>query len=141
MTKVSKRLEQIVKKELSKNLIPVKVDQGILVGDILICSEQHLKSIYRKNQLLYKEVHLNCAAIKIANILALRQHDISTDMIYKADQEYGRWFVESQMLRSQHQKSVNNLDYDKADMLWARYVESRTKMIQAKSRAEYLSRT
>jgi len=33
MTNISQRLEQVVKKELSKLIIPVKTEDGILVGD------------------------------------------------------------------------------------------------------------
>lgn len=119
MTQLSKRLEQIVKKELSKNIIPVKTERGILVGEILIVSNGTIKSIYRKDKLLYNEIHLNSIAIKIANILAFRKVSLQADELYRADQEYGRWFVDSQMLRSQYQKALNNQDFDRADMLWA----------------------
>lgn len=138
MTQLSKRLEQIVRKELSNNIIPVKTENGILVGEILIVSEGSIKSLYKNNELLYKEIHLNSIAIKIANILALRKQSIFTDELYKADQEYGKWFVDSQMLRAQYQKAVNSQDFNRADMLWARYVESRDKTSLAKSRAESL---
>ena len=138
MTQLSKRLEQIVKKELSKNVIPVKTEKGILVGEVLIVSEGSIKSLYKNNELLYNEIHLNSIAIKIANILAFRKSSIFADELYKADQDYGRWFVDSQMLRAQYQKSVSNQDFDRADMLWARYQESRDKTAIAKSRAESL---
>ena len=138
MTQLSKRLEQIVKKELSKNIIPVKTENGILVGEILIVSEGPIKSLYRNNELLYKEIHLNAIAIKIANMLAYRKQSFVADELYKADQEYGRWFVDSQMLRAQYQKALSNQDFDRADMLWARYQESRDRTTFAKSRAESL---
>jgi hypothetical protein len=138
MTQISKRLEQIVRKELSKNIIPVRTDSGILVGDILIVSEGSVKSLYRNNKLLYKEIHLNAIAIKMANILAFKKDSISVDTLYRADQEYGRWFVDSQMLRAQYQKAVSNQDFDRADMLWARYQESRDRTISTKNRAESL---
>ncbi len=138
MTQLSKRLEQIVKKELSKNIIPVKTAEGILVGEILIVSEGAIKALYRNNELLYNEIHLNSIAIRIANILAFRKTSILADELYKADQEYGRWFVDSQMLRAQYQKAVNNRDFDRADMFWARYQESRDRTTHAKARAESL---
>lgn len=140
MTQLSKRLEHIVRKELSKNLIPVKTQEGILVGDILIVSDMNLKHLYRNNAILYKEIHLNSIAIKMANILAFNKHSIQADKLYRADQEYGRWFVDSQLLRTQYQKSLNNQDYDRADMLWARYCESRDKTVKAKNNAESLLR-
>ena len=138
MTQISRRLEQIVRKELSKNIIPVKTPDGILVGDILITNQDNLKFLYRKSQLIYGEIHLNSVAIKMANILALRHSHMSVDLLYRADQEYGRWFVDSQMLRAQHQKALHNQDYDRADMLWARYSESRDRTFTAKKSAERL---
>ncbi len=138
MTQLSKRLEQIVKKELSKNVIPVKTDKGILVGEILIVSHGSIKSLYRNEEMLYNEIHLNSVAIKIANILAFRKSSIFADSLYKADQEYGRWFIDSQVLRAQYQKAISNQDFDRADMLWARYQESRDRTSIAKSRAESL---
>ena len=138
MTQISRRLEQIVRKELSKNIIPVKTSDGILVGDILITNQDNLKFLYRKSQLIYGEIHLNSVAIKMANILALRHHHLSVDVLYRADQEYGRWFVDSQMLRAQHQKAIHTQDYDRADVLWARYSESRDRTVTAKNQAERL---
>ena len=138
MTQISRRLEQIVRKELSKNVIPVKTPDGILVGDVLITNQDNLKFLYRKSQLIYGEIHLNSVAIKMANILALRHSHMSVDLLYRADQEYGRWFVDSQLLRAQHQKALHNQDYDRADMLWARYSESRDRTVTAKKSAERL---
>jgi hypothetical protein len=74
----------------------------------------------------------------MANILALRHSHVSVDQLYRADQEYGRWFVDSQMLRAQHQKAIHIQDYDRADVLWARYSESRDRTITAKNQAERL---
>jgi len=138
MTQISRRLEQIVRRELSKNIIPVKTPDGILVGDVLITNQDNLKFLYRKSHILYAEIHLNSVAIKMANILALRHSHTSVDLLYRADQEYGRWFVDSQMLRAQHQKALHVQDYDRADMLWARYSESRDRTITAKKSAERL---
>lgn len=138
MTQISRRLEQIVRKELSKNIIPVKTPEGILVGDILITNRLNLKFLHRNQQLLYSEIHLNSIAIKIANILALRRNSITAETLWRADQEYGKWFVDSQLLRAQHQKAIHNQDYDRADMLWARYSESRDRTISAKKQTERL---
>ncbi len=133
-------VEQRLKKIIRNNpILPVKVKDGILVGTVLISSNGHLKNIVVNNQIVYKEVSLNKVAIKLANILAKMGVNYVSDELYKLDQEYGRWFTESQMLRAQHQKATLNQDYDRADMLWARYVESRDKMITAKNRAESLS--
>jgi hypothetical protein len=138
MTQISRRLEQIVRKELSKNIIPVKTAEGILVGDILITNQLNLKFLHRNQQLLYSEIHLNSIAIRMANILALRHTSVAVETLWRADQEYGKWFVDSQMLRAQHQKALHNQDYDRADMLWARYSESRDRTVSAKKQAERL---
>jgi hypothetical protein len=139
MTQISKRLEQIIRKELSSTIIPVKTTEGILVGDILIVTEGTIKNIFKHSELLYKEIHLNSVAIKIANLLAFRRGSLVIDNLYKADQDYGQWFVDSQMLRTQYQKALNSQDYERADILWARYIESRDRTITAKNRAESLA--
>jgi hypothetical protein len=141
MTNLSKRLEQIVRRELSKNLLPTKTKDGILVGNILISSQQHLKNVYQNNELVYENIHLNSVAIKIANSLALKQSFTVIDKIYEADQEYGKWYTESQLIRAQYQRSISNKDFEKADIYWAKYVESRDKMIYAKNRVENLIKT
>ena len=140
MTQISKRLEQIVNKELSKTIIPVRTEQGILVGNILISSTGPIKNIYKNNELLYGEIYLNSVAIKIANILALNKSLISAEQVYRADQEYGKWFNDSQLLRAQYQKAASNQDFERADMLWARYCESRDRTLHAKNNAERLAR-
>jgi hypothetical protein len=139
MTQISKRLEQIIRKELSSTIIPVKTKEGILVGDILIVTEGTIKNIFKHSELLYREIHLNSVAIKIANLLAFRRGSLIIDNLYKADQDYGRWFVDSQLLRTQYQKALNCQDYDRADILWARYIESRDRTITTKHHAESLA--
>jgi hypothetical protein len=139
MTNISQRLEQVVKKELSKLIIPVKTQEGILVGDILIKNNGSLKNIVKNGNVLYKEISLNKAAIAIANLLALKKSQINIDNIYAADQEYGKWFADSQLLRSQYEKASNQQDFDRADMLWARYQESRNRTAQAKKTVERLA--
>ncbi len=140
MTNLSKRLEQTLSSVIQKNLIlPVKTADGILVGDVLIINQGTVKHLKQQGQFRYKEISLNCAAIRIANLLARRSSFILIDQIYAADQEYGRWFIDSQLLRSQYQKAVNNQDYDRADVLWARYCESRDRAMTAKKRVESLA--
>ena len=140
MTQISRRLEQIISTELKKNLIPVKTDQGILVGDILIVSRGSIKDLTRFTDVIYKDVYLNNSAIMLANLLAFKKTSLITDQIYRADQEYGKWFVDSQLLRAQYQKAISNRDYDRADVLWARYCESRDRTLSAKNRVESLTR-
>ena len=140
MTQISRRLEQIVSRELTKNLIPVKTAEGILVGDVLIVSRGSIKDLVRNTDVIYKDVYLNSTAIKLANLLAFRKTSLTTDQLYSADQDYGKWFVDSQLLRTQYQKSISNQDYDRADVLWARYCESRDRSLSAKNRVESLTR-
>jgi hypothetical protein len=140
MTNISKRLEQTLSSAIQKNpIIPQRVAEGILVGDVLIINEGTVKHLKQHNEYKYKEISLNCAAIRIANLLARRSSTILADQIYTADQDYGRWFVDSQLLRSQYQKAVDNQDNDRADMLWAKYSESRDRTVAAKKRTESLA--
>ena len=140
MTDISKRLEQTLRSAIQKNpILPVKVADGILVGDAKIISEGSIKHILFKGQMIYKDVSLNAVAIKLANILARRSSIIHADAIYRADQDYGRWFIESQMLRAQYQKALTVKDYDKADTLWARYCESRDRAVSARNYAQSLA--
>lgn len=140
MTDIRKRLEQTLRSAIQKNpILPVKTAEGIQVGDVLIISEGTVKHIKQHGEIRYKEVSLNCVAIALANLLAKHNSSILMDKIYNADQEYGRWFVESQMLRAQYQKALNNSDYERADMFWARYEESKSRTVSAKNRAETLA--
>jgi hypothetical protein len=140
MTNISRRLEQTVSSAIQKNpIIPQRVAEGILVGDVLIINEGTIKHLKQHGEYRYREISLNCAAIRIANLLAKRSSGILADQIYTADQDYGRWFVDSQLLRSQYQKAVNNQDNERADVLWARYSESRDRAVVAKKRTESLA--
>jgi hypothetical protein len=138
MTNISKRLEQVVSSAQQKliekqQILPIKVAEGILVGDVLIVSEGMVKHIKYLDNYLYKDIYLNAAAIRIANLLAVNKTSVIVDNIYRADQEYGRWYHDSQMLRAQYQRSINNQDHDRADTLWARYCESRDRAVNAKN--------
>ena len=138
MTKIHQRLDSIVKNELTKNIIPVKTQAGILVGDILIISDHQLKHLHRNNEAVYSNISLNAVAVKLANLLARNIKTTKMDELWRADQEYGRWFADSQMLRAQHRKSLNTHDFERADMQWARYCESRDRAIIAKQHTETL---
>jgi len=140
MTRISQRLEHIVRKELLQNPIPVRTTEGILVGDILIQSQGHIKNLLRGGEIVYREIHLNAVAIRMANLLCLRQSSLIIDRIYAADQDYGRWFVDSQLLRSQYQKAKDSEDHDRADILWARYTASRDRTVAAKNLADSLTK-
>ena len=140
MTMLSRKLEQTLSSVIQNSpILPVKVADGILVGNVKIVSNGPLKNLWQNDQLIYCEISLNKVAIKLANLLAKHGVTVVGDKLYRADQEYGRWFIESQMLRSQYQKAVAVEDFDRADILWARYSESRDRAVTTKSRAESLS--
>jgi hypothetical protein len=88
---------------------------------------------------VYSNIYLNAVAICLANILARRKIDIRADAVYRADQEYGKWYQDSQMLRARYQQAVNSQDHDRADIMWARYCESRDRAILAKNHAQSLA--
>lgn len=138
MNKISKRLQSVIKKEFEHSILPIKTDDGILVGNVLIVSRGTIKDIVQRGEILYKEVHLNCAAISIANLAAKSQYHCATT-IYRADQDYSRAFFESQLLRTQYEKAINTNDYFKADVLWARYLEARDRTIAYKNKVEAIA--
>lgn len=140
MTDLSKRLEQTLRSAITKNpILPVKVADGILVGDIKITSDGSIKHLSKNNEILYANLYLNATAIAMANLLARRTSSIQIDSIYKADQDYGKWYIDSQMLRARYQQAVENQDHDRADIMWARYCESRDRAISAKNHAQSLA--
>lgn len=138
MTKIYQRLDTIVNSELAKNIIPVKTENGILVGNVLIVNDKNIKHLQIDNEFVYTNISLNATAIMLANLLARNIRTVRMDEIWRADQEYGKWFVDSQMLRSQYQRSINNQDFDRADMQFARYCESRDRALKAKNYVETL---
>jgi hypothetical protein len=133
MTDIRRQLDQVVSKELIRNIIPVKTDAGILVGDILIVSDGVIKHLYRHKECLYNNISLNAAAVRMANILARHRSHTLADKIHRADQEYGRWFTESQIMLQKHHSANKNKDYERADTLWAKYIESKERARSAKN--------
>ena len=144
MSDLSKRFERAVvsthKKLISENrIMPKKVEEGILVGDVLIVNNDTLKDLYRNQILLYKDINLNSVAIKMANLLALRTSYNTVQELYRLDQEFGKWFTDSQILRASYEKTLKKQDYEKSDLLWARYIESRDRANIARSKVISLS--
>ena len=140
MTALSKKFEQIVKKELSSTVLPVKTDEGILLGDVLITSEGTLKSVIKQGTVKYTNIYLNSVAIKIAKLLINRDNSFQADNLYSLDQEYGKWLSESLMLRNKYERALAAGDHDKADIMQARYIESRDRTMSAKIRVDTLAR-
>jgi hypothetical protein len=140
MTALSKKFEQIVKKELASTVLPVKTDEGILLGDVLISNEGTLKNITKKDTVRYTNIYLNSVAIKIAKLLMNNRQNIQADSLYALDQEYGKWLTDSLLLKAQYEKAKAKGDNDRADVFYARYIESRERTMSAKIRADNLAR-
>jgi hypothetical protein len=133
MTDIRRQLDQVVSSTLAQHIIPVKTAEGILVGSVLIASEGAVKHLSRNGEYLYKNVSLNAVAVKLANLLARHRSSVLADRIYQADQEYAKWFTDSQLLLKKHHSAVNNKEYDRADTLWAKYIESKDRTVAAKN--------
>lgn len=142
MTDISRRFEDFLKtankKLIEKEiLLPIKTASGIMIRDVLISSNGNLKTVVFRNH-VYKDIYLNNVAITVANWLALRKPYILIDRIYQLDQEYGRWFVDTQFLINSYRSAVSKKDFDRADMLWARYEQARDKAKTAKEKVQRL---
>lgn len=136
MTTLSKKLERLIRN--NPEILPIKTEQGIFVGSVLIVNNGSIKNLYQHGELVYKNIYLNAVAIRLANLLAKGVAGVKVDNLYQADQEYGKWFIDSQFLRNQYEKLKNLQEFDRADILWARYVESRSRTARAKNSAEAL---
>jgi hypothetical protein len=141
MANISNKIEQVVNSKLKAHdqLLQIKVEEGILVGDVLIVSEGSIKHLWQNNELVYEHIYLNAVAIKIANLLARKLGKVTVDAIYREDQEYGKWFIDSQILRTRFQQALDVHDTERADILWARYCESRDRAIITKNSAQTLA--
>ena len=139
MTNLSKKFEQIINRTLTTVILPVKTAEGILVGDVLITSQGSAKNIVKSGEIKYQEIYLNSVAIKIAELLIGKNHSQQADTLYKLDQEYGKWLNESQLLRSPYEKAAANSQHDRADVLWAKYQQSRDRTVSAKSQLDALA--
>jgi hypothetical protein len=138
MSDLRKRLEQVVSNTNRKliqqqQILPVKTEEGILVGSVLIKQRDNQKDLYLNQTLFYQGVYLNKAAVKLANMLAVAKRSTTAmDHIYNADQDYGRVFTDSQLLRLRLHLSRQKGDHDKADIYLARYIESKHRVEYAK---------
>lgn len=138
MSNINSKLQQVVERTHRKlyeqdQIMPVKTSQGILVGDVLIVAAGSVKNLYQQDQLIYKEISLNAAAIKIANIVTKQGINTKSESLYRADQDYGRWLNESQFLRHKYQIARKNGDNDRADIYLARYCTARDRAKSAQS--------
>ena len=144
MNEISKRFEQIIHKVYEKfihdgNLMPVKIPDGIKIGDIIIKTDGAYKSIWKNNECLLDNISLNCTAIKLANRLALGENLYQCKNLYIADQEYNKYFVDSTLLLASYHSCIKQQDYFKADVLWTRYEKTKNQAKNAKIKVQRLS--
>ncbi len=130
MTALFKRLHQVVENTYKKlyeqdQIMPVSTQTGIVVGRVLIVSNGAVKDLFIDGELIYDNISLNASAIRLANILSKYGKIMPCDTIYQADQDYGRWLQESQILRTKYQKARKIGDDDRADIYLARYCTAR----------------
>ena len=143
MSEISRRFENFIRSQNQRladrdQLLPQKTEEGIRVGDVVITVDGNLKTI-RSQRGVFSDVYLNAAAIKIANLLALKKSMAQINAVYRADQIYGRWYAESQNLMIMHQNLITKKNYDKADIIWNKYQESRIKAKAARDKVIELS--
>jgi len=145
MSDVSKRFEQLVKSTYKKfldqgTILPVKTQEGILVGDVLIQSDGPLKNIIKNGKILYKEISLNAVAIRIANLVAWDKNKKLCENLYQLDLEYSRNFIDSKIFLDNYHKANNSENHMRAEILWTRYEIAKERAIIAKEKAEDLAR-
>jgi hypothetical protein len=124
-------------KKLAKRgiFLPVKTALGIELGPVVIHSEENIKNIFLNNELIYREICLNDVAISLAKMILLKYNTVTTDRLWLADQDYGKFRTQSNFLLYSYQRANERKDYDKADSLYARYEMSKIKAIEAKNKA------
>jgi hypothetical protein len=137
--KFNKVVESTHKKLMGNGqILPVKTDAGILVGSVLIVSQGTVKHLYENNQLIFSNISLNIVAIKMANLISLKQSWSVINELYRLDQVYGNNYVEMMHFKSHYDKSLAKKDLDKAEIFWARYQETKDRALSAKKKAERL---
>jgi hypothetical protein len=147
MTKIQRQLDLILQSTQrrlinSQQLMPVRTHEGILVGSVKIISRDTLKDLWQFNELIYQGIFLNKAAIKLANLLAICQKPtVDSDRLYRLDQEYGKYFVDSQQLLIRLHQARNSKDYDKSDIYLARYTQAKDQAERAKRQVLALTAT
>lgn len=144
MSDVSKRFEQIVVSTQRRfldqgTILPVKTDQGILVGSALITCDGPYKNIYKNNELVFENICLNRVAIRLANLVAWNTSNYKMQEIYQADQDYNKLYVDSTVYLAGYHAAVKNQDGFKAEVLWTRYCECKAKSKYAREKAERMA--
>jgi len=141
MSNLQKNLDRVistVQRRLveAKNIIPVKTQQGLLVGNVLIVSRGALKDLIINSELVYGSISLNKVAIKMANLLALSpfKYRTSIDKLYEADENFGKALEDYQIFRKKYNE-YKHINPDQADIYMARMCYSRDKATYYKKQA------
>jgi len=144
MSEISKRFEQIIastqRKLLDKGAVmPVRTERGIRVGCAEIVPEGPYKHIEVDGTLVYKDISLNKVAIRLANELALRHRSPMLDQLYRLDQEYSRYFIDSSFFLERYHTARNKNDEFREQLMWIRYVDAKEKAKATKEKAEQMA--
>jgi hypothetical protein len=121
-------------------ILPIKVQGGILVGDVKILNENCVKHIEYNGEIVFKSINLNIVAINIANRLALKRDFFYSNQIYQEDQKYGKWFSDCQNLLNSYKNALSKKDYELSDVYYARYKEAKINLSLVKKRIESLTK-
>lgn len=140
-TKLIDKFEAIVNNELSNKVLPIETKHGIRLGNVEIISDRNLKHIKINNRIQYEGIFLNVTAITLANMLFYKKSKTEMEKIYKADQAYGRFFIDSQILRYHYNMALQDQDSFRVDLFWSRYTDKRDKVLVAKTQVEQLIRS
>lgn len=136
MSDISRRFEQIVNNYYNKNkvVLPVKIAEGILVGDILIRSQGSFKTIEKNGEIKYPNIFLNEVAVTIANLMSQRLSLQFCDQLYNADQDYGKWLIEWQNFKTKLQRLDHDKNAERHEILALKCAESKLRAEIAKKR-------
>ena len=142
MTDVQRKLDRVIRnvhKTLADKdfVIPQKTDQGILIGNVLMVSEGVYKNLHNAKtlEILFKNIHLNKCAIKMANLIALGRDMNRVHKIYQADQQFGAALNDYGIFKDKFIRAKKQKDDFKQDLYIARMLHARDKYESAKFQA------
>ena len=146
MTRINQQLDSVIKRvnrKLVKSefVIPVKTEEGILVGNVLIVSRDNFKDLYRNTELIYKGIALNKIAIKVANLTAInymKYHSRIEDLI-NVDMKFGQALEDYQHFKTRYFAARNTGDQFKIDLYGARMTYAKDSCNYWKKQADTLT--
>ena len=142
MTDIQKKLDRVIRnvhKTLANQdfVMPQKTDEGILIGNVLMVSEGVHKNPFNAKtmELLYKNIHLNKCAIRMANLIALGRDTHKIQQIYQADQKFGAALSDYGMFKDKFIRAKKQNDDFKQYLYIARMLHAKDKYESAKFQA------